>query len=447
MFGLTKNIRKVSALALTALCVLSVSGCGGEEEVELEEGSYKTIPMTDDKGEPVTDEVGNAVYETIPLESRPVTNDAGEEVYDEQGVLVTEYYDPNEKPPEIVYKVGFVYGDTMSEGATHVSFEAARQQLEKTLGLETCYVENVLVGDFPDAVNVLQDEGCNIIVAASPKFASSVDKETRSGNMTYFLSFGGSGTSSTSSSFGGELYQTAAVCGMAAAYNTENNCIGIISDPGEYNVYGVIDGFTLGTLEVLKLSQSDVRVNWAWSNDHDEIEAAVDDLISQGCDVIMSYMESDYPARYCEQKGIKVVANCGDLPEVAPDSYITGFYFNFSTYIVDEVRAIVNDNFNPRHYTGDIGAGMARLVDFGTAAKEGTADICGKYYDYIKSGQAKVFTGEIKNADGKIMVEKGQSLDFSNIININWLVQSVRKTGSFTEIIDNPVSSDLVVRR
>ncbi len=446
MFGLTKNIRKAAACIAVAACIFTISACGEEPEVELEEGSYKTVTQTDAVGMPVTDEEGNYVFQKVPLESRAVTDENGDEMYNEQGVLITEYYDPDEKPPEPVYKVGFVYGDEIEDGATHVSFEAARTQIEKTLGLETCYIENVLVGDFPEAVNVLQDEGCNIIISCSPKFSSSVEKETRS-SLTKFINFGGQKTASTSSSFGGELYQTAAVCGMAAAYNTNSNVIGVISDPGEYNVYGIIDGFVLGTLEVLKLSQADVRVNWAWSNDHEEIEAAVDDLIAQGCDVIMSYMESDYPVRYAAQKGVKVIGNCGDLPEVAPDNYITGFYFNFSTYLVDEVRAIVNDNFNPRYYTGDIASGMARLVSFGTAAKEGTESICSKYYDYIKSGQAKVFTGEIKNGDGKIMIEKGQSLDFSNIININWFVQSVRKSGSFTEIIDNPVSSDFVVKK
>ena len=123
------------------------------------------------------------------------------------------------------------------------------------------------------------------------------------------------------------------------------------------------------------------------------------------------------------------------------------FFFNFSTYLVDEVRSIVNDNFNPEIYSGDIASGMIRLLNFGINSETGTEDICDKLYNYIKEGKDKVFTGEIKNTDGTVMVEKGQSMSFENILKINWLVQGIRKTGTFTEINENPVSSDLEIKR
>jgi len=235
------------------------------------------------------------------------------------------------------------------------------------------------------------------------------------------------------------------VCGIAAAHNTESNVIGVVADLGEYNVYGVVNGFVLGAAELWG-AHTDVRVNWAWSNSHSEIEAAVDDLIAQGCDVIMSYMESDYAVKYCKNKNVKVVANCYNMPELAPDNYISGFFFNFSTFLVDEIRSIVNDNYNPRVYSGDIAAGMARLVNFGLNVKEGTEKICQTLYDYIKAGKARVFTGEIKNTDGVVMIEKGQSIAFDNIKKINWLVQGVRKTGDFTEINENPVGSTYEIK-
>ncbi len=120
MFGLTKNIRKAAACIAVAACIFTISACGEEPEVELEEGSYKTVTQTDAVGMPVTDEEGNYVFQKVPLESRAVTDENGDEMYNEQGVLITEYYDPDEKPPEPVYKVGFVYGDEIEDGATHV---------------------------------------------------------------------------------------------------------------------------------------------------------------------------------------------------------------------------------------------------------------------------------------------------------------------------------------
>ena len=441
MSGYFKKIRNFAAVLLTAACVLTFSGCPGDEEEE--EVPMKTVAVTDLDGNPVTDEKGETVMTEVPLETVAVTDEEGNPVTDENGEQVYEYETLPEKE-KTVYKVGFVYSGYVEDGATNGSFEVARAQLEKSLGVETCYIENVLVADFPEAVNTLKDEGCNIIVSCSPKFSNSASKENKAASGTYFIAFGGENVGMSMSSFGGKLYQTAAVCGLAAAHNTKSNVIGVVADPGEYNVYGVIDGFVLGAAEIWS-THTDVRVNLAWSNSHSEIEAAVDDLIDQNCDIIMSYMESDYAVRYAASKGVKVIGNCYDLPEIAPDNYITGYFFNFSTYLVDTVRSIMNDNFNPGIYEGTVSSGMIRLVTFGLTAEKGTEDICKTLYDYIKDSNAEIFMGEIKNVDGAIMVEKGQIMEFSNIKKINWFVQGVRKTGSFTEVNDNPTGSDFSV--
>lgn len=444
MSAFTRKLKSAAAVMMTFVCAVTFAGCDGGEEEE-STVPFKTVEVTDEEGNTVTGEDGKPVFTEVTLASVTVTDDSGNPVTDEEGNPVTSYVDEDEEE-KIVYKVGFVYSDELENGTTREMFEIARGQIKKVLGLETCYVENVLVSDFSEAVNVLQEDGCNIIVSCNPKYANAVEKEAKT-SKSYFLNFGGKTTSAQMSSFGGALYQTAAVCGIAAAHNTTSNRIGIIADPGEYNVYGVVDGFVLGASEIW--NYADMRLNWAWSNSESEIEAAVDDLISQGCDIIMSYMETDYAVKYCEGKGVKVIANCYYMPERYPDYYISGFFFNFSTYLVDEIRSIVNDNFNPSVYSGDVASGMIRLLNFGTTCEKGTEDICDKLYNYIKEGKDKVFTGEIKNngEDSKTMVEKGQSMSFENILKINWLVQGIRKTGSFTEINENPKSSELEIKR
>ena len=443
MSGIFKKIGSISALIITAACVLTFSGCSGDEPEE--EVPMKTVAVTDEEGNPVTDDKGEPVMTEVPLETVAVTDEEGNPVTDESGEQIFEYETLPEEE-KIIYKVGFVYSGFVSDGATNGAFEVARAQIERSLGLETCYVENVLVSEFPEAVNALKDDGCNIIVSCSPKYANSAFRENKTSTDTYFISFGDAGTGAHLTSFGGELYQTANVCGLAAAHNTKTNVIGVVADPGEYNAYGVIDGFALGVSEIMS-AKADLRVNWAWSNSKSEIEAAVDDLIAQGCDIIMSYMETDYPVRYCADKNVKVIANCYNMPEIAPDNYISGYFFNFSTHLVDVIRSIVNDNFNPEVYSGNVASGMVRLVNFGLSSEKGTEDICNKLYEYIKAGNAKVFTGEIKDTEGSVMVEKGQSMTFDNIQKINWLVQSVRKAGTFTEITDNPVGSDFSIHR
>lgn len=400
------------SIFLTASMLTAFSGCDkAPEESETTDDPALTA-ATDENGSPITDENGNMV----PAE-----------------------------PEEIYYKVGFIYSGKVSDGATNAIFENARGQIEKTLAVDTCYIENVLVSDIPAAVHELQDNDCNIIVSCSPRFANSIEKEAAGSSDTRYISFGGSASGYNYSSFGGELYQTANVCGIAGAYNTQSNVLGIIADPSSYNVYGVINSYVLGAKEIWG-AQTDVRLNWVWSNQEEKIEAAVDDLVAQGSDVIMCYTESDIAAEYCEKIGVKVIANSYNLPEIAPENYITGFFFNASTFIVDTVRAIKADNYVSSAHSGGIAAGTARLVDFSENCREGTVTIASKLYEYVKSGQAHVFTGEIKDRKYNIMVEKGQQMNFKSILEIDWLVLGINEVCDFTTVIESPEKSDLVIK-
>lgn len=407
-----KFLKGISVFMAFALLAVS-GGCDGNpEETTVTEDPALTA-VTDEEGNPVTDEEGNMIAA-----------------------------EPEE---EIVYKVGFIYNGPVSNGSTAAIFESSRDQLEKTLAVETCYLENVLVSEIPSAVHTLQDNGCNIIVSCSSRFANSIQKEASASPDTYYISFGGQTSGSNISCFGGELYQTANVCGIAAAYNTDSNVLGVIADPSSYNVFGVVNAYVLGAKEIWG-AQTDVRLNWVWSDDEERIEAAVDDLVSQGSDIIMCYTENDYAADYCEKIGVRVIANSCNLPEIAPTQYLTGFFFNASTFIVDTVRSIKAENFVSTVHTGGIAAGTARLVDFSENCKDGTDTISSKLYDYVKTGQAHVFTGEIKNRDYKVMVEKGQQLNFKSICEIDWLVLGINKAGDFTTVTQNPVPSDMVIK-
>ena len=407
-----KKTKKWISILLAGAMLTSFSACDKEEDTS-ETDDPAVTAATDEEGNPVTDENGELV--------------------------------PAEPVEEKQYKVGFMYNKEVSDGSTNAIFENAREQIEKTLAIETCYIENVLVSEVPAAVRELQDSGCNIIVSASARFANSISKEANASADTYYISFGGDSSGPNYSSFGGELYQTANVCGIAGAYNSATNKLGIIADPSSYNAYGIINSYVLGAKEIMG-SQIDSRLNWVWSDNEEKVKAAVDDLVTQGCDVIMCYTETDTAAKYCEELGVKVIANSCNLPEIAPNSYLTGFFFNSSTFIVDTVRSIKADNYVSSVHSGGIAAGTARLIDFSPSCREGTDTIATKLYEYVKSGQAHVFTGEIKNRNYDVMVEKGQQLGFSSIREIDWLILGITAVTDYTNVIQTPTPSDMIVK-
>ena len=406
-----KNIKKLAAIFLSAALIVC-SGCNNEQPAE--STSETDVPaQTDESGNIVTDENGDPI--------------------------------PAEPEEEKIWKVGFLYNGKVEDGSTAKVFENARAQIQRTLALDTCYMENVLVSDIPAAVYALEEDGCNIIVSCSPRFATSIEKEAKSAPETYFINFGGTSPAHNLSAFGGELYQTANVCGIVGAFNTKSNVLGIVADPGCYNVYGIIDSYVLGAKEIWG-TQTDVRLNWVWSDNTEKIEAAIDDLITQGSDVIMCYTENDYAPEYAASKGVKVIANSCDLPELIPDNYLTGFFFNASTFIIDTVRSIKAETFVSTVHSGGISAGTARFLQVSANCEDGTETIAAKLYDYIKSGQAHVFTGEIKNRDNKVMVKKGQQMQFSGISEIDWLVQGISSVGDFTTVTYEPKPCDLTIK-
>lgn len=406
-----KSIKKLTAFFLSA-AMLICSGCNSGEPAE--SSAETTVPAaTDESGNVITDENGNPV--------------------------------PEEPEEEKVWRVGFLYNGAVENGSTAKIFENARAQLKRTLAVETCYIENVLVSDIPAAVYELRENDCDIIVSCSPRFASSIEKEANAAKDTYFISFGGKTSASNLSGLCGELYQTANVCGIAGAYNTSTNVLGVVADPGSYNVYAVIDSYVLGAKEIWG-TQTDVRLNWVWSDNTEKIEAAIDDLISQGSDVIMCYTENDYAPEYAASKGVKVIANACDLPELVPENYLTGFFFNPATFIIDTVRSIKADVFVSSVHSGGIAAGTARLVQISENCAEGTETIATRLYDYIKSGKAYVFTGEIKNRDGSVMVKKGQQMQSSGISDVDWLVQGITSVGDFTTVNYEPKPCDLIIK-
>ena len=402
---------------LLAGCLL-FTGCSGEgDEAETTTDSKKYVTVTDENGAAVTDEKGE-----------PVTSVVGEE------------------PKELELNIGFIYSGSAEGNASSEIFEAARGEAERVLSAKTYYIENVLVSQFEQATAALVENGCNVIVSTDVRFANAVYDEAQANKKVQFVSFGGTKALGNLACFQGEMYKTSYVCGLAAAYNSDSNILGVVADPSVLSVYSVIDGFALGAKELTK-DRTDMRVNWAWGNKDSETKEAVDNLISQGCDVIFAATYSRYAVEYCELKGVKVIGMAYNMPELAPEQYITGCFSNLNIFLLDVLRSFRYDTDPVGVYRGGIKEGAVRVVEVSEKAKEGTKDITDKLYEVCLENKALVFSGEIKDSNCEIRVAKGKTLDQEQICSINWLESSVKAENYYTQPNTQPVASDLVIHQ
>ncbi len=346
--------------------------------------------------------------------------------------------------PYTTAKVGYIYDRTVARDNITYMFEKSRHDLETALEIETCYVENVAVSQLEDAVKALKNEGCTIIVTASHIFANSVYSYAKNDKDMYFLSYGGNATLSNLTTFSPKLYQPAFVCGTVAAWNSSSHAIGVVADHHMFSAIGVIDAFILGTQQIYKPDETNVKVMYA--STPEQTQQAVAALDAEGCDVIFSYQSDDHCMYYCDMLGIKSIGFTNDIDYSAPKYGLTGYYLNWATFITDTIRTCLNDNYLPESYVGGINEAFVKMTPYSANCKKETITIADTLYNYVKRGNAKIFEGEIRNMDGIPKVGAGAVLTDREIFSLDYLVYGVTSLTDLTEPVANPVYSDLTIK-
>lgn len=326
-----------------------------------------------------------------------------------------------EEPIEHI--VGFIYNGTVKNSTHNLIMENARNQLERNLGVATYFIEDVYVKNFIEAVDLFIERGVTIIISGNRVFEHVVERAAKDNPDINFISFGNSSTRLNLTNFLPLLYQPANVCGLAAAYNSDSDTLGIVADNRMFNCAGVINAYIQGAKEVPSAHFA-TYVNYASSGNEADVKAAIDDLVSKGNDTIMLYLSTDYGIKYCEQIGVKVIAFSGNLPELAPNNYITGFYFNVDSYITEQVRFIQNEYFMPMTTIGEMVTGHVQMIKLNSTVTEGTSELTDLLYNGINNND-KVFEGKITDNFGTVMVQSGVTLTFFDVLEIDWLDYSV----------------------
>lgn len=399
-----------------------MTGCSGgsDEDPETTTDGKTYVTVTDDEGNPVTDADGSVVTSVIPAE-----------------------------PEELELRVGFIYPGKISDDEADAAaeyFEDARAEIERVLSAKTCYIEGVLVSQFEAATAALVQDGCNVIVSTSNIYANVIHEEAAANPKIQFVSFGGTKPLANLACFQGETYKGSFVCGLAAAYNSDSNILGVVADPAVLSIHNLIDGYIEGAKNLTDFD-TDVRVNWAWGNRDSETKEAIDNLVSQGCDVIFAATYSKFAIQYCELLGVKVIGLSYNTPELAPNCYLTGTFCNVRLFLIDTLRAFRYGTDRVNLYLGGIKEGAVRVVSVSENAKEGTKDIFDALYKLCAESNAVIFKGELKDLKGNIVVEKGVTLDENMIMGIDWLEESVTSELNYCQPTLNPVESDLTIHQ
>ncbi len=346
---------------------------------------------------------------------------------------------------EPVAKLGFIYNGSVGDFSFTGDCNDQRIKAEQYTNVESEYIENVNVADFEQAVKLLVEDGCTHIVSGSPVYSHVINPVSQQYMNINFIDYGSSTRSVNIYAYTESIYQAAFVAGMAAAYNSESERIGIVADPAMLYYIQAVNAAQLGAKNVYSTVQTVLAV----AREKDEIHQAVDALVEKGCDVVISYTSAAETVDYCDQKGIKVIG-CLDYSSNAAEyeNMLMYFYTSRDSFFLAQYKAMERDEWQPESYMGTLGNGVINVSGALPAAKEDTQAILDSIIPKVASGSAYIFQGQLKDVNGTIMQREGVSMAISDILAMNWFVEGVDLSlDSFIASKTTPNPSDLVIKK
>ncbi len=366
-------MKKLIALFLAVMMLLSLTACGGTTET--------TVPNNDQN---VTDTTEGDTVKTV--------------------------------------KVGLIcIGDENDQGYTY-NFIRGKEAVTELLAEEGIKVEwlvkyNVLEGAGCEDANIeLADEGCQIIINNSYGHEPYMLKVAPDYPEITFIACTNqvSATDSLANTHNAfaDIYEgrycAGVVAGMKLQEMIDSGKItaeeAVIGYVGAFSFAEVISGFTsyyLGAKSVCPSVTMKVQFVASWSNATEESNAAAA-LADAGCVMISQHSDNATPATVAQSKGAFHTGYNNDMISVAPDASLIGTRIDWTVYFKHAIETIVNGG----ELEQDWCAGMAEGAVVMTALNEkiaapGTAEKLASTIAGINDGSIKVFDSATFTVNGQ----------------------------------------------
>lgn len=326
-------------------------------------------------------------------------------------------------------KVGYIFHKKAENGGFTEQMNLQRQKAARRCEVETVYIEDVSVQDFESAVKALVSAGCTEIVSCSSTFTNALSSISGRYMNVKFINYGAAsiGTANVFS-YTETAYQGAYAAGIAAAYNSKTQKIGLVADPELLYTYATTNAAALGVRMVF----ANGKLCVAGATEDGEIKQAVDKLVSEGCDVIICYTESPYSAEYCEQQGIKFIGSL-DYSGREGDYKNMLMYFGAKrdSLFVSQFKQLKMDNWEPDVYKGAMSNGIIIVSEAQPCADKRTQDILDEIVPLLTSEKAYIFSGELKDTNGNVRYMQTDTMTEAQIYRMDWYVLGVEAVGNF----------------
>ena len=378
-------MKKIIALLMAMVLVLSLAACGAKEEAPAEENAAEA----------------------------PATEAAAAEAAD--------------------FKVGAIYINSKNDTAGYTfAHHNGITTAMKELGLDP-ETQLVIVDEVPEdkeqvlaAVDTLVGEGANIIFGISFGYIDAM--EEAAAEYTDVIFSHGTGYKSNETNFNnyfGRAYQARYLAGIAAGMKSlelGNNNVGYVAAYGtEYaETASGINGFALGVQAVNPNATVFVKKLGAWADEVNEAAFAEELIKSYGCGVISQHCDSAQPQIMAENNGVFGCGYNSDMTPDAPKAHLTAAIWNWNVYYRTAMEAAMScggaENFvsamgTPAYY-GGLAEGFVDVSPLSENCAAGTQEIVDEVKALIISGEWDVFSGtKLEIVDGVVSQVEAPLMD------------------------------------
>ena len=383
-------MKKLLALLLTAVMLLALVACGGNNG--------------ENAGNNAGSNGGNTASDN--------TGDAGAEGGETAAADI---------------KVGFIF--LHDENSTYdLNFINGAKAACEALGI-TDYVlkTNVPEGqECYDAAADLADDGCDIIFADSFGHEDFMIQAAKEFPDVQFCHSTGTkahteGLDNYHNAFA-SIYEGRFLAGIAAGMKlnemiesgeiTEDQAkIGYV---GAYTYAEVVSGYTsffLGARSVCPSATMEVTFTGSWYDETAEKEGA-QKLINNGCVLISQHADSMGAPTACELAGVPNVSYNGSTISACPNTYIISSRIDWAPYYEYAISAVMNGEAIDADWTGTLSTGSVVLTELNTdVAAEGTQEAIDEATAALEAGTLHVFDTSTFTVGGETLTSYMADVD------------------------------------
>ena len=348
-------------------------------------------------------------------------------------------------------KVGFIYvGPIGDYGWTH-AHNQARLIAEKTLPIETLYVESVPEAQVEPFIDKLIQQGSKVVLTTSFGFMDGTLAMAKRYPNIIFGHASGFKRNPNMFTYMADFYQIYYLNGLMAGALTKTGKVAYVGAFPIPEVKRHLGAFALGVRAVNPKATVNVRWLFAWF-DPAKAKEATEALIAEGADVFAFTEDSPTVVQVAAKKGLPSFSHYSPMQRYAPQGVVSGQLVHWERIYVDFLSKVLAGKYN---------ATNLQNVDYWWLLAEKAAEVGGEFgvpinpvwvsklqaakvntkefgtlsvYDLVMRRLAQMsktpvafdpFTGPIRDRKGVLRVPAGHTMTVLELTTMEWAAPGV----------------------